>query len=58
MLVDFRPCLGGCEDAPHLGERVHIEGHVVDFAVEVRNRGVYIVVELSEPIDVIPYVSQ
>lgn len=49
--------LGVCrrDDArPHLGEGVHVEGHVVDVAVEVGDRRVNVVVELGEAVDVVP----
>ena len=50
-------CLGVCrrDDArPHLGEGVHVEGHVVHVALEVGDRRVDVVVELSEAVDVVP----
>ena len=49
--------LGVCrrDDArPHLGEGVHVEGHVVHVAVEVGYRRVDVVVELGEAVDVVP----
>lgn len=49
--------LGVCrrDDArPHLGEGVHVEGHVVHAAVEVGDRRVDVVVELGEAVDVVP----
>lgn len=49
--------LGVCRrnDArPHLGEGVHVEGHVVHVAVEVGYRRVDVVVELGEAVDVVP----
>lgn len=39
---------------PHLGEGVHVEGHVVHVAVEVGDRRVDVVVELGEAVDVVP----
>lgn len=39
---------------PHLGEGVHVEGHVVHVAVEVGDRRVDVVVELGEAVDVAP----
>lgn len=39
---------------PHLGEGVHVEGHVVHAAVEVGDRRVDVVVELGEAVDVVP----
>ena len=39
---------------PHLGEGVHVEGHVVHVAVEVGDRRVDVVVELCEAVDVVP----
>lgn len=39
---------------PHLGEGVHVEGHVVHAAVEVDDRRVDVVVELGEAVDVAP----
>ena len=50
-------CLGICrrDDArPHLGEGVHVEGHVVHVAVEVGDRRVDVVVELGKAVDVVP----
>lgn len=50
-------CLGvrRRDDArPHLGEGVHVEGHVVHVAVEVGDRRVDVVVELGEAVDVVP----
>lgn len=50
-------CFGVCrrDDArPHLGEGVHVEGHVVHVAVEVGDGRVDVVVELGEAVDVIP----
>ena len=50
-------CLGVCrrDDArPHLGEGVHVEGHVVHAAAEVGDRRVDVVVELGEAVDVVP----
>lgn len=49
--------LGVCwrDDArPHLGEGVHVEGHIVHVAVEVGYRRVDVVVELGEAVDVVP----
>ena len=49
--------LGVCRrnDArPHLGEGVHVEGHVVHVAMEVGDRRVDVVVELGEAVDVVP----
>lgn len=39
---------------PHLGERVHVERHVVHVAAEVGHRRVHVVVELGEAVDVVP----
>ena len=39
---------------PHLGEGVHVEGHVVHVTVEVGDRRVDVVVELGEAVDVVP----
>ena len=39
---------------PHLGEGVHVEGHVVHVAVEVGYRRVDVIVELGEAVDVVP----
>ena len=39
---------------PHLGEGVHVEGHVVHVAVEVGYRRVDVVVELGEAVGVVP----
>ena len=39
---------------PHLGEGVHVEGHVVHVAAEVGDRRVDVVVELGEAVDVVP----
>ena len=50
-------CAGVCrrDDArPHLGEGVHVEGHVVHVAMEVGYRRVDVVVELGEAVDVVP----
>ena len=47
--------VGRRDDArPHLGEGVHVEGHVVHVAVEVGDRRVDVVVELGEAADVVP----
>ena len=49
--------LGVCrrDDArPHLGEGVHVEGHVVHAAVEVGYRRVDVVVEFSKAVDIVP----
>ena len=50
-------CFGICRrdnTRPHLGEGVHVEGHVVHVAVEVGDRRVDVVVELGEAVDVVP----
>ena len=39
---------------PHLGEGVHVEGHVVHVAVEVGDRRVDVIVELGKAVDVVP----
>ena len=55
LFGDLRLGVSRRDDArPHLGERVHVEGHVVHLAVEVRDRRVDVVVELGEAVDVIP----
>lgn len=41
-------------DAPHLREGIHVEGQVVQLAFVVRHRRIDIVVELHEPIHVVP----
>ena len=49
--------LGVCrrdDTRPHLGEGVHVKGHVVHVAVEVGDRRVDVVVELGEAVDVVP----
>ena len=47
--------IGRRDDArPHLGEGVHVKGHVVHVAVEVGDRRVNVVVELREAVDVVP----
>ena len=50
-------CTSVCrrDDArPHLGERVHVERHVVHAAAEVGHGRVHVVVELGEAVDVVP----
>ena len=45
---------GGDDVGPHLGERVHVERHVVHLAAEVGHRRVHVVVELGEAVHVVP----
>ena len=55
LLGDFRLGVRRRDDAgPHLGEGVHVEGHVVYAAAEVGDRRVDVVVELGEAVDVVP----
>ena len=55
LLGDLGLGIGRRDDAwPHLGEGVHVEGHVVHVAVEVGDRRVDVVVELGEAVDVVP----
>ena len=55
LLGNLGLCVGRRDDArPHLGEGVHVEGHVVHVAVEVGDRRVDVVVELGEAVDVVP----
>ena len=55
LLGDLGLGIGRCDDArPHLGEGVHVEGHVVHVAMEVGDRRVDVVVELGEAVDVVP----
>lgn len=55
LLGDLGAGIGRRDDArPHLGEGVHVEGHVVHVAVEVGDRRVDVVVELGEAVDVVP----
>lgn len=55
LLGDLGLGVGRRDDArPHLGEGVHVEGHVVHVAVEVGYRRVDVVVELGEAVDVAP----
>jgi len=55
LLGDLGAGVGRRDDArPHLGEGVHVEGHVVHVAVEVGDRRVDVVVELGEAVDVVP----
>ena len=55
LLGDLGAGVGGRDDArPHLGEGVHVEGHVVHVAAEVGDRRVDVVVELGEAVDVVP----
>lgn len=57
LLGDLGLGLGVCrrDDArPHLGEGIHVEGHVVHAAAEVGDRRVDVVVELGEAVDVVP----
>ena len=56
LLLDLG--LGFCrrDHAPHFGERVHVEGHVVDLALVVGDGAVHVVVELGELVDVAPNV--
>ena len=58
LLGDFRLRLGGSEDAPKLTERVHVEGHVIRFAIDKGNGGVHVVVELAELAHIIPNATQ
>lgn len=55
LLGDLCAGVGRRDDArPHLGEGVHVEGHVVHAAAEVGDRRVDVVVELGEAVDVVP----
>ena len=55
LLGDLGLGVGRRDDArPHLGEGVHVEGHVVHAAAEVGDRRVDIIVELGEAVDVVP----
>lgn len=55
LLGDLGLGIGRRDDArPHLGEGVHIEGHVVHVAVEVGDRRVDVIVELGKAVDVVP----
>ena len=55
LLGDLGAGVGRRDDArPHLGEGVHVEGHVVHAAAEVGDRRVDVVVELGEAVDVVP----
>lgn len=55
LLGDLCLGVGRRDDArPHLGEGVHVEGHVVHAAAEVGDRRVDVVVELGEAVDVVP----
>ena len=55
LLGDLGAGIGRRDDTrPHLGEGVHVEGHVVHVAVEVGDRRVDVVVELGEAVDVVP----
>ena len=55
LLGDLGLGVGRRDDArPHLGEGVHVEGHVVHVAVEVGDRRVDVVVELGEAVYVVP----
>ena len=55
LLGDLCLCVRRRDDArPHLGEGVHVEGHVVHVTVEVGDRRVDVVVELGEAVDVVP----
>lgn len=55
LLGDLGAGIGRRDDArPHLGEGVHVEGHVVHVAAEVGYRRVDVVVELGEAVDVVP----
>ena len=59
LLVDLGFRLGGGDHArPHLGKRVHVEGHVVDLAFVVGDGGVHVVVELGETVHVVPDVLE
>ena len=46
----------GDDAGPHLGERVHVERHVVHVAAEVGHGRVHVVVELGEAVHVVPHV--
>lgn len=55
LLGDLGLGVGRRDDArPHLGEGIHVEGHVVHAAVEVGDRRVDVVVELGEAVYVFP----
>ena len=55
LLGDFGLGIGRRDDArPHLGEGVHVKGHVVHVAVEVGDRRVDVVVELGKAVDIVP----
>ena len=55
LLVDLRGGFSRRNDAPQLGEGVHIEGKVVQFTFVIGYRRVDIVVELDELVDIIPH---
>lgn len=55
LFGDFGTRFVGGDNAPQLAERVHIERQIVQFALVVCNRRVYIVVEFGKSIDEIPH---
>ena len=55
LLGDLSLSLGRGDDAPHLGEGVHIKGQVVQFALIVGHRGVGVAVEGGKAVDVVPH---
>ncbi len=56
LLVEFGRCFGRSASAPHLVERVHIEGEVVHLAVRSHShRAVGIAVEFRITVDKIPH---
>ena len=57
LLGDLGASVGWRDDTgPHLGERIHVERHVVHLSAKVGHRRVHVVIELSEAVHVVPHV--
>ena len=54
LLHDDGPRLRRRYDVPELTERIHIERQVVEMPLIVRHRRIHEIVELDEPVDVLP----
>ena len=54
LLGDLSLSLGRGDDAPHLGEGVHIKGHIIHFALVICNRRIYKVIKFNQACHIIP----
>ena len=57
LLLDLLVSFGRGHNAPKRMERIHIEGHIVQFAFVIGHRRVNEVIELAEPGKVVPYLT-